>query len=557
MRSCSKAIWRWLVLTVMAILVMAGCAQQDPVMPTSVGAVGQTAAAPTTEPQQPTGTVTSPPAPTEAASPVAEPTEVVEPATAEPPAMETPVLSTEPDARPEGFLLSDDFRDSTSGWPTGQRFDNYYVGYHEPEWYHVEVQSENEYATVVLEGQSFGDVTVEADIFVETSLSADSGDFRYGLALRRAGRQFYAFTVDPRTGSWAVLKSSPTSLATLAEGSDESIGGPEETNTLRVDAVGSRFVFSINGSVVTALHDGDYAEGELGFFVQTFDSPRTHIHYDALRVSEPRDESLVLHDDFRDNASGWPVGQRFDNYYVGYHEPEWYHVEIQSENEYATVVLDGQSFGDVTAEADIFVETSLSAESGDFRYGLALRRAGRQFYAFTVDPRTGSWAVLKSSATSLDTLAEGGDASIGRPEETNTLRVDSVGDRFVFVVNGNTVVEVQDGDYAGGELGFFVQTFDSPRTHIHYDRLSIYQVEAPAAACLVTTRSLNLRSGPGVSYSPALQVLDQGTRLIPLARSAYPPWIQVQVEETGATGWVYAAPAYATCDTDLAELPGP
>lgn len=512
-----------------------------------------------TEAATATATATAEPEPTATSSPTAVPATAT--ATAHLPEVEetasAPAAPAAAEATGEDLLLGDDFRDSGSGWPTAQSFDNYYIGYHEPEWYHVEIQAANEYAPVVLEGQSFDDVVAEAEMFVETALSADSGDYRYGLVLRRAGRQFYAFTISPRTGTWAVLKSSPASLEVVDEGSSEVIRGPEEADTLRVDAVGSTFTFHVNGEVVSELQDGDYGSGELGFFVETFDSPRVHVHYDTLRVAVPRDESVLLSDDFQDSGSGWPSARSFDNYYIGYHEPEWYHVEVQAANEYAPVVLEGQAFDDVTAEAEIFVENSLSADSGDFRYGLAMRRSGRQFYAFTVNPRRGEWAVLKSSPTSLTVLAEGSDDSIRGLEAADTLRVDAAGSRFLFHVNGNVVADLQDGDYTSGELGFFVQTFDSPRAHIHYDSLSIREVDAPAPLCTVITSSLNLRPGPGTAYAPPLRALPEGTRLIPRIRSGFPPWIQVEIADSGQTGWVYAATPYASCNFDISDLPLP
>ena len=39
------------------------------------------------------------------------------------------------------------FTNPTSGWPEA-KFDNYFIGYHEPEYYHVEVVSPNFKTTV-------------------------------------------------------------------------------------------------------------------------------------------------------------------------------------------------------------------------------------------------------------------------------------------------------------------------------------------------------------------------------------------------------------------------
>ncbi|HEY6073887.1 MAG TPA: hypothetical protein VIV15_10945, partial [Anaerolineales bacterium] len=114
----------------------------------------------------------------------------------------------------------------------------------------------------------------------------------------------------------------------------------------------------------------------------------------AVEISDP---NTLYKDDFRDPATGWPE-DKFDNYFIGYHEPEYYHIEITSPN-YKTTVFEPQkkSFGDATLELQALAVASKTAATGDFRYGLAFRRSGDQYYAFTISPRTKQWYVLKSS----------------------------------------------------------------------------------------------------------------------------------------------------------------
>ena len=124
------------------------------------------------------------------------------------------------------------------------------------------------------------------------------------------------------------------------------------------------------------------------------------------------DPNILYHDDFKNPATGW-AEEKFDNYFIGYHEPEYYHVEITSPN-YKTQVFEPnkQSFADATIEAKAFTVAKKTAATGDFNYGIAFRRSGDQYYAFTISPRTKKWYVLKSSSTALTVLAEGTEASI-------------------------------------------------------------------------------------------------------------------------------------------------
>jgi hypothetical protein len=49
-------------------------------------------------------------------------------------------------------------------------------------------------------------------------------------------------------------------------------------------------------------------------------------------TTEPKvDEDLLYYDDFTNPATAW-TEEKFDNYFVGYHEPEFYHIEITSSN---------------------------------------------------------------------------------------------------------------------------------------------------------------------------------------------------------------------------------
>ncbi|HSG43079.1 MAG TPA: hypothetical protein VLA72_07980, partial [Anaerolineales bacterium] len=60
-----------------------------------------------------------------------------------------------------------------------------------------------------------------------------------------------------------------------------------------------------------------------------------HVHETA------DDENTLYHDDFTDPASGWSE-DKFDNFFVGYHEPEFYHVEVESSNYKTTVFEPGK-----------------------------------------------------------------------------------------------------------------------------------------------------------------------------------------------------------------------
>ncbi len=402
------------------------------------------------------------------------------------------------------ILYQDDFTNPASGWPE-EKFDNYFIGYHEPEYYHVEITSPS-YKTTVFEPekQSFGDASIETKVFTNSKKTSETGDFTYGVAFRRSGDQYYAFTISPRSQKWSVLKSTSTSLDVLAEGSETGINALDVEDVLRVDAQGSNFALYINNKLVGQTSDSDYASGEAGFFVQTLDAANIHIHFDTLviqklKAPQPLASSLYQ-DDFTNPASGWPE-EKFDNYFIGYHEPEYYHVEITSPN-YKTTVFEPEkkNFSDASVETKVFTNSKKTSETGDFDYGVAFRRSGDQYYAFAISPRTKQWQVLKSSSTSLTALAEGTEAGINALDVEDTLRVESQGSSFSFYINDKLVGQVTDADYASGDIGFFVQTLDATNVHIHFDSLNIQNIEKtqapePEAALLYQDVFTNPASG--------------------------------------------------------------
>jgi hypothetical protein len=496
-------------------------------------------------------------------SPATEPALSPEPlASPSPIAANTAAPTAEPQVPISGgdALYQDDFTDPATGWPEA-KFDNYFVGYHEPEYYHIEITSPNSKTTIFEPGkQSYDDFTVELQVLTAAAKTAPEGDFRYGLAFRRAGDQYYAFTISPRTKKWSVLKNSPNQLEVLLEGTDAGIHELDVDDLLRVDAQGSTFSFHINNHLLGQVTDAGYATGEIGFYVEAFDSPATHIHFNNLTIrnfeAPPIEEgaaAVLYQDDFTDPATGWDERQ-FDNYFIGYHEPEYYHVEISGTNYKTTVFEPGkQNFNDFTVELDVLTVAAKTAPEGDFRYGLAFRRSGDQYYAFAISPRTKQWSVLKSSSSGLETLAEGTEAGIHDIDVDDTLRVDAQGSSFLFHINDTLISQVTDADYTGGEIGFYVEAFDSPQTHIHFNKLTIQDVALSLTCKVVNQATLYVRSGPGKTYAQTA-VLSHGESVNALGISSN-RWVKIMVEGSDEPGWVSYDEGYLDCTPTVDVFP--
>jgi len=260
---------------------------------------------------------------------------------------------------------------------------------------------------------------------------------------------------------------------------------------------------------------------------------------------------VLYQDDFTNPATGWP-DRKFDNYFIGYHEPEYYHVEVTGTN-YKTTVFEPQkrSFGDFTVELQVLTVSAKTAAEGDFRYGLAFRRSGDQYYAFTISPRAKKWFVLKSSPSGLTVLAEGMDDNIHELDSDDTLRVDAQGPNFLFHLNDQLIGQASDPDYTSGEIGFYVESFDSPSTHIHFDKFTIQDLTL-SLVCNVNEGTLYVRSGPGKTYSQ-IAILSSGDTVKALGISPN-KWIQI-VLESGDQGWVSYSEGLISCTPTVDLFP--
>jgi hypothetical protein len=278
----------------------------------------------------------------------------------------------------------------------------------------------------------------------------------------------------------------------------------------------------------------------------------------ATETAVPTMESVVLEgllyrDDFTKKDSGWNQ-IAFDNSYIGYHEPGYYHVEVHAPYSDELVPVPGQSFTDFTVELEVFADADLSVAEGDYYYGLVFRRSGNLFYAFTISPNTKRWVVSKHSLAGTEILREGSEDAIQGVGVADILRVDVRGEDFIFHINGEMVAQARDGDYASGEVGFYVQSLDNTKTHIHFDTITIRDVEAPQFLCSVVVQSVNLRSGPGKDFRRLITLL-LGDQFEPLGRTQDGLWIQARLRENNLEGWVANDRDYAICNLAIQDLP--
>ncbi len=351
-------------------------------------------------------------------------------------------------------------------------------------------------------------------------------------------------------------------MVILGEGVDESIHGLDVDDLLRVDAQGPNFSFSINNGLVTQVSDADYSDGEIGLYTENLTNTNTHVHFNTLTVrnleAPPPDDvgALLYEDDFTNKATAWPEAD-FGDYFIGYHEPEYYHVEIKTPNAKAPVVSipdsETNAFPDATIELQVLTVSGRTATDGDYRYGLAFRRSGDNYYAFTITPTTKKWEVLKSSPSGLVVLDEGVDESIHGLDVDDLLRVDAQGPNFLFTINDVLVGQVSDADYSDGEIGLYTENLTNTNTHVHFNTLTVRSVKFALLCTISEGGTVYVRTGPSQTF-PTIGTLSGGDTVRALGKSAN-QWIQIVVEGSNEPGWVSYSEGYMTCTPSVDLFP--
>jgi hypothetical protein len=313
---------------------------------------------------------------------------------------------------------------------------------------------------------------------------------------------------------------------------------------------------------VGQVTDPDYSEGETGLYTENLTNTNTHVHFNTLTIRNleappPEDVGALLYqDDWTNKATGWPEAD-FGDYFIGYHEPEYYHVEIKTANARAPVVSIPDSktsgFSDATIELQVLTVSGRTAADGDYRYGLAFRRSGDNYYAFTISPTTKKWEVLKSSPSGVVVLEEGVDESIHGLDVDDLLRVDAQGSNFLFSINDVLVSQVIDPDYSEGEIGLYTENLTNTNTHVHFNTLSVRGVKFSLMCSINEGGTVYVRTGPSQTF-PTIGTLSSGDTVRALGKSSN-QWIQIIVEGSAEPGWVSYSEGYMTCTPSVDLFP--
>jgi len=188
------------------------------------------------------------------------------------------------------LVLEDDFSDDESGWPAALEDTSCEAGYEDGE-YHLTATSDDPCPV------TFPEVYTDFAFEVDARQVDGTEDQGYAILFRADDtddptrmEHTYGLAVVSATGEYALLgcEGLDEDCTQLASDESPSVNLDEETNRLRVEAVGEKITVYMNGDLLTSVEDSEIAEGRIGFLVAgaTRGSP-SHAAFDNLKLYVP------------------------------------------------------------------------------------------------------------------------------------------------------------------------------------------------------------------------------------------------------------------------------
>lgn len=140
---------------------------------------------------------------------------------------------------------------------------------------------------VTLDGQVFRDLNLD----VEATQTAGAAGGSYGLLVRMAAPgQFYRFEITSNGDYTVERHDGAASWERLTDGWQSSpaiLRGVNETNRLRVAAVGETLSFYANDTLLVQLFDGAYEVGAIALDAGAFNQSELQVAFDNVVITEP------------------------------------------------------------------------------------------------------------------------------------------------------------------------------------------------------------------------------------------------------------------------------
>jgi len=185
----------------------------------------------------------------------------------------------------------------------------------------------------------------------------------------------------------------------------------------------------------------------------------------GLDEAEQPTRSVLFQDDFSDPLSGWDRIEEAEGV-TDYHDGK-YRIYVGATNT-DVWANPGLEF------TDSFIEVEATKIAGDNNndFGLICRyQDGSNFYFFVISS-DGYYGIGKLSGGTqmlIGTQSMPPSEVIIQGESTNHIKAGCVGSSLTLIVNGETLAEFEDTEFASGDVGLLAGSFTNPGTEIYFD----------------------------------------------------------------------------------------
>ena len=193
-------------------------------------------------------------------------------------------------------------------------------------------------------------------------------------------------------------------------------------------------------------------------------------------AGETQDNSLLYSDDFSDPTSGWKRSVTEEKEFR-YQDGRYYITALIPDAVAAAFVPEARIFKDFTVEVKAYLENI----SPDGEYGLDIRdnTDTGDFYRFVISA-DGSYRIYKYINGGWIGLTDWTKSSAIKDTGSNAIKIDAVGDKFTFYVNGKKLGESYDSSLTSGEIALFAESVEDSPIKIGFDDLKIWAVNSTA-----------------------------------------------------------------------------
>ncbi|HHJ06152.1 MAG TPA: hypothetical protein ENK24_01480, partial [Anaerolineae bacterium] len=184
--------------------------------------------------------------------------------------------------------FEDDFSASDSGWDDS--FGKSYTKQYGNNKYHIEITTNN----LVVWGLANRNAA-DFDVEVEATLEGGGEANTYGLIFRYVDpNNYYRFDVSG-DGYFLLTKFHDEEWTTLVDWTQsDALNQGQATNVLKISAFGPKITIYANGQELARVSDGDFLQGNFGFFASTFADPHIWVSFDNLKLWGPEQQEIAV-----------------------------------------------------------------------------------------------------------------------------------------------------------------------------------------------------------------------------------------------------------------------